>query len=108
MTKDDLDAKTINRITRTFAHAFDPVTQEPATGEVAGVLTVSVDSGFRVSRVILAHDLVGDELRARIESAIATATNAAYQQMTTRHADALRATLMEVAPLPKRGPRIDV
>jgi DNA-binding protein YbaB len=108
MSKDSLDAKTINRITRSFAHAFDSVKEEPATGEVAGVLAVSVDSGFRVSRVSLARDLVGDDLRERIESAIATATNAAYQQMTTRHADALRATVMEVAPLPKHGPKIDL
>jgi DNA-binding protein YbaB len=106
MNNEPLDPATIEQITRTFAHVFDPVTQEPATSEVAGLLSVSVDSTFRVARVSLASGLVGEEVRGRLEDAIATAVNEAYQAMTLRHADVLQASLLQSGSAAGERPRV--
>ncbi len=105
MGEDELDAETIGKITRDFSRVFDHVAQEPATAEVPGLVSVSVDSSFRVSQVTLANGVLDEELRNRMESAITTVVNQAYEQMTMRHADALRSTVLEFASPPRRGPK---
>ena len=90
-----LNAETINRMRQSFSRAFDPATSEPAVGEVPGVLSVWVSAQFQVTKVVLASDLLADDARERVQSAVVTAVNDANQQMATRHAEALRVTLLD-------------